>query len=190
MAKRYYDLALETNQEAYFPVKLSLIKLRIRDFWDRLTHGNVNPIQDEKESRPPRTFKEWIITFLENDEEEEARYAQLYGQYDDADGMRAGGPAGRRTDSERRNEDNGYYDDLDLDIDENLLEGLVIVTLAATLLILVYIRQQRLRQRENANNAAAAGAGPANNNNNNDRGLFPQPGQPEFGQWVAGGVGH
>lgn len=52
MAKRYYDLALETNQEAYFPVKLSLIKLRIRDFWDRLTHGNVNPIQDEKGKCP------------------------------------------------------------------------------------------------------------------------------------------
>lgn len=48
IAKRYYDLALETNQEAYLPVKLSLIKLRIRDFWDRITHGNVNPIQDEK----------------------------------------------------------------------------------------------------------------------------------------------
>jgi SEL1 protein len=132
---------------------------------------------------------------LENDEEEEARYhAQLYGQHDDADEMLTGGSAGRRTDSERRNEDNGYYDDLDLDIDESLLEGLVIVALAATLLILVYVRQQRNRQRENANNAAAAGAGGQGpgpvNNNNNDRGLFPQPGQPEFGQWVAGGVGH
>lgn len=47
MAKRYYDLALETNQEAYLPVKLSLIKLRIRHFWNRLTNGDVNPIQDE-----------------------------------------------------------------------------------------------------------------------------------------------
>lgn len=48
MAKRYYDLALETNREAYFPVKLSLIKLRMRHFWNRITNGNVNPIQDEK----------------------------------------------------------------------------------------------------------------------------------------------
>jgi SEL1 protein len=48
MAKRYYDLALETNREAYFPVKLSLIKLRMRHFWNRITNGNVNPIQDEE----------------------------------------------------------------------------------------------------------------------------------------------
>lgn len=48
MAKRYYDLALETNQEAYLPVKLSLIKLRIRHFWNRITRGSVNPIRDEK----------------------------------------------------------------------------------------------------------------------------------------------
>jgi SEL1 protein len=47
MAKRFYDLALETNEEAYLPVKLSLIKLRIRSFWNRITYGNVNPIQDD-----------------------------------------------------------------------------------------------------------------------------------------------
>ena len=33
MAKRHYDLALATNTEAYFPVTLSLIRLRIRKFW-------------------------------------------------------------------------------------------------------------------------------------------------------------
>lgn len=48
MAKRYYDLALATNQEAYFPVKLSLIKLRIRHLWNRITNGKVNPIRDEE----------------------------------------------------------------------------------------------------------------------------------------------
>jgi SEL1 protein len=225
IAKRYYDLALETNQEAYLPVKLSLIKLRIRDFWDRITNGNVNPIQDEAgecnnllknfpfkleigpltqcclETRPARTFKEWIITFLENDDEEEARYqAQLYGQREDGNEILTGGSTGRRAENDRRNEDTGYYDELDLDIDESLLEGLVIVALAATLLILVYVRQQRNRQRENANNAGAAPAAGRqvpnnninnnNNNDNNDRGLFPQPGQPEFRQWVAGGIGH
>jgi SEL1 protein len=51
MAKRYYDLALETNQEAYLPVKLSLIKLRIRSFWNRISNGNVNPIKDETGER-------------------------------------------------------------------------------------------------------------------------------------------
>lgn len=89
-----------------------------------------------------------------------------------------------RRDADR---EDGFYDDLDLDIDENLLEGLIIVALAATLLILVYVRQQRNRQRENA---GAAGGVPGVPPGGDDRGMFPQPGQPEFAQWVAGGVGH
>jgi SEL1 protein len=83
--------------------------------------------------------------------------------------------------------EDGYYDDLELDIDESVLEGLIILSLAATLMVLVYLRQQRNnRQRPNDNqNANAIGQA-----NANDRGFFPRPGEPEFGQWVAGGVGH
>lgn len=47
MAKRYYDLALETNDEAYLPVKLGLAKLRIRSYWNRVTRGKANSIQPE-----------------------------------------------------------------------------------------------------------------------------------------------
>ena len=48
MAKRYYDLALETSDAAYLPVKLALLKLRARAWWDGITHGNVNPIQEDE----------------------------------------------------------------------------------------------------------------------------------------------
>jgi SEL1 protein len=48
MAKRYYDLALDTNKEAYLPVKLSLLKLRARGYWNRITNGNINPIRDDE----------------------------------------------------------------------------------------------------------------------------------------------
>jgi SEL1 protein len=48
MAKRYYDLALEANAEAYLPVKLSLIKLRMRSYWNKITNGKVNSIQEEE----------------------------------------------------------------------------------------------------------------------------------------------
>lgn len=48
MAKRYYDLALDTNAEAYLPVKLSLLKLRARGYWNRITNGNINPIRDDE----------------------------------------------------------------------------------------------------------------------------------------------
>ncbi|OOF95415.1 hypothetical protein ASPCADRAFT_207892 [Aspergillus carbonarius ITEM 5010] len=178
MAKRYYDLALETSSEAYLPVKLSLLKLRMRAYWNWLTNGDINPIQEEEEVRPHRTLKEWIAAFIENDEEEEANYrAQMYKRDEDEDDLMSS----NRLDD--RHED-GYYDELELDIDESVLEGLIIVGLAATLLALVYLRQQRNRQRQNDGGANAAAG------NANDRGLFPRPGEPEFAQWVAGGVGH
>ena len=97
--------------------------------------------------------------------------------------------------------EDGYYDDLDLDIDENLLEGIIMIGLVGVLLVLVYVRQQRIRQRANANNEAARGvggddgggaanAGAGGGRENDDRGFFPRPEDPEFAQWVAGGVGH
>jgi SEL1 protein len=135
------------------------------------------------EPKPRRTLSEWIATFIENDEQEEADYrAQLYKQGEgDEDDLLSGGDHHRLDDQE-----DGYYDDLDLDLDESVLEGLIILSLAATLMVLVYMRQQRNRQRPNDNqNANAAGQA-----NANDRGFFPRPGEPEFGQWVAGGVGH
>ncbi|PYH45660.1 ubiquitin ligase complex subunit HRD3 [Aspergillus saccharolyticus JOP 1030-1] len=195
MAKRYYDLALETSPEAYLPVKLSLLKLRMRGYWNWLTNGEINPIQEEKAAKPHRTLKEWIAAFIENDEEEEANYrAQLYkrGEDEEDDLMSAGG--GRLD-----HHDDGYYDDLDLDIDESVLEGLIIVGLAATLLVLVWMRQQRNRQRPegvggangNANaNANVAAGGGGGGGVFGDRGFFPRPGDPEFAQWAAGGVGH
>ena len=47
LAKRYYDQSLATNEEAYLPVTLSLLKLRARSAWNTFTHGRVNSIQDE-----------------------------------------------------------------------------------------------------------------------------------------------
>ena len=49
LAKRFYDLALETNQkEAYLPVKLALMKLRVRSYWNEVTDGEVNSIKDDE----------------------------------------------------------------------------------------------------------------------------------------------
>lgn len=66
MAKRYYDLALETNKEAYLPVKLSLIKLRIRHLWNRITNGNVNPIQEEPGKNYTHTLGLNFNSYLED----------------------------------------------------------------------------------------------------------------------------
>lgn len=91
---------------------------------------------------------------------------------------------GTNTDSQDDNHNDGYYDELEMDIDESILEGLIIFCLAAILLVLIYIRQQRNRPRPNENRANPGAPG------NDDGGFFPQPGQPEFRQWVAGGIGH
>ncbi|KAL4880156.1 ubiquitin-protein ligase Sel1/Ubx2 [Aspergillus karnatakaensis] len=182
MAKRYYDLALSTSSEAYLPVKLSLLKLRARSAWNRFTNGKINSIQEDDEPRPRRTLSEWIAAFIENDEQEDAEYrAQLYKQGEGDDDELLSGSDHHRLDDQ----EDGYYDELDLDLDESVLEGLIILSLAATLMVLVYMRQQRNRQRPNDNQNQNAGQA-----NANDRGFFPRPGEPEFGQWVAGGVGH
>jgi len=48
LAKRFYDQALEANKvEAYLPVQLALVKLRVRSWWNSVTHGKVNSIRDE-----------------------------------------------------------------------------------------------------------------------------------------------
>lgn len=54
LAKRHYDLALETNpREAYLPVVLALYKLRFRSWWNTVTNGNVKSIQEEPGKRLP-----------------------------------------------------------------------------------------------------------------------------------------
>ena len=47
LAKRFYDEALETNQESYLPVKLALMKLRWRSWWSGVLGEEVNLIKDE-----------------------------------------------------------------------------------------------------------------------------------------------
>ncbi|KAJ5725352.1 Tetratricopeptide-like helical [Penicillium malachiteum] len=190
MAKRYYDLALETNKEAYLPVKLSLLKLRARGYWNRITNGNINPIRDDEDVKLRRTLGEWFAAFFENAQVD--YYADLY-----PDAFHGGAEDDGYRGLESDHPD-GYYDDLEFDIDEGMLEGLLIVGLAATLLVLVYIRQQQQQRNRQNQNAANQANGNANANANanvnanagNDRGFFPQPGDPEFAQWVAGGVGH
>jgi SEL1 protein len=66
LAKRFYDQALETNKEAYLPVKLSLLKLRLRSAWNKFTRGGVNSIQDEPGEKSTLCFLPfslWQLTF-------------------------------------------------------------------------------------------------------------------------------
>jgi SEL1 protein len=86
----------------------------------------------------------------------------------------------------------GFYDDI---IDDGILESFIIIGLAAALVFLIYYRQQHQLAHRRGEEAARAQQGeqPApegQQQQQEDRGVFPQPGDPDFGQWVAGGVGH
>ncbi|AEO70498.1 7e520b0f-1dc4-4cdc-b0a4-7a68af0932e5 [Thermothielavioides terrestris] len=188
LAKRYYDAALETNEEAYLPVKLSLLKLRIKSAWNTFTHGGINSIQDEPTPKQEWSLREWINNFVQDDVEyydEVDAFDDLY----DENGMPGGDP---------------------LDFDDGVMESVVILGLAAALAFLVMYRQHRqqaARRREEETRrqqqqqqqqpppqqAGVPGRAAAENQQQpeqQDRGLFPQPGDPDFGQWAVGGVGH
>ena len=179
LAKRFYDQALETNEESYLPVKLALVKLRIRSFWNTITNGKVNSIRSEPGaySSPPLTpllrflpsryistdsspepkkdwsFSEWLNTFLEDPH---PYYGEGASDDDYVDSPIAEGMPGG---------DDDYYDN----IDENIVESFIIIGLMATLAFLVYYRNQRAlghrRELEGAQNGgdAVVGSSVANN---------------------------
>ena len=87
--------------------------------------------------------------------------------------------------------DDEIYDDL---VDDGILESFIIITLAAALVWLIYYRQQRQlahrRQEEVARAQQAGQPEPVPQEQQPDGGFFPQPGDPGFPGWVAGGIGH
>jgi len=182
LAKRFYDQALETNKEAYLPVNMALLKLRLRSAWNTITRGKVNPIRDEPTHHKRYSLMEWVANFLEADLEQ---YEQQLAREDDAD--------------EWDTTATGHIPGEDLydDIDDGIIETFIIVGIAAALAFLVYLRQQRqLQQRRQREEHQAGGQpppppqdqqqGPGQRN----RGMFPDPGDPDYMNWAVGGVGH
>lgn len=148
LAKRFYDLALETNSEAYLPVTLSLLKLRARAFWNTITHGGINDIG------PPEPKKKVSLReFLNNWYAEAEAAAEGYDD-DEVVGVPPDGTA-----------DEFGYDEVPFE--DDLAESLLILGLAAAIAILVYIRQHRQqanarRQEEERRQGGAAPAAGAN----------------------------
>lgn len=127
------------------------------------------------------SLSEWINNFLQDDTQ---YYDDLYDDLYDDEGMPGGDP---------------------LDFEDGVMESLVILGLVAALVFLLMYRQQRQqmarrrdeetrRQQQQQHGGAhgeAAGAGQqAQQQQQQERGFFPQPGEPGFGQWGVGGIGH
>ena len=177
LAKRYYDIALATNEEAYLPVTLSLLKLRIRSAWNTLTHGQINSIQDEPAPARSWSFGEWVDKFINSDHhygDEQDLYDDLY----DEDGYV---------------DEGSDYDDYD-DLDElSFLEPFLIVGLAAAIMFLLYYRQQRQLAAQRALEREEEEERLRQQQRQQRRqqgGMFPAPGDPGQFDWLAGGVGH
>ena len=192
LAKRYYDQSLETNVEAYLPVTLALFKLRLRSWWNGVSGGKAKGISDSETDKPRRSLTDWFNEFLLAElgalDEEMAQQERM--EYDEG--------GADEWDTATAMGDEALYDDL---ITDQFFEALMFAVLAAGLAVLVWYRQLvRHRQQgeagnnqQNAQNQQAANA-PANQEaqqrQERNRGGFPRPGDPDFGNWAAGGVGH
>ncbi|KAI1334109.1 hypothetical protein F5Y15DRAFT_313632 [Xylariaceae sp. FL0016] len=166
LAKRYYDQALETNEEAYLPVTLSLLKLRLRSAWNTITHGRINSIRDEPSPKKDWSLSEWVANFFQDDS---LYYDDPYEDlYDDRIAGSDGEPMGEE------------FDDLD-----GVIESILIIGLIGAIGFLMWYRAQRQQaHRQAQDNAVRQGAAAG------QRRPFPQAGDPNFGGWGPGGIGH
>ncbi|CAH0056666.1 unnamed protein product [Clonostachys solani] len=166
LAKRYYDHALTVNKEAYLPVTLSLLKLRLRSAWNTVTHGPIHSIQDEPKLKKDWSLGEWIANFIKDDRyfDEEIRIEDIV---DDPIGTGEG----------------DFQDD-------GVIESLLIIGVMAALVFLLWWRQRMQQAHAQAEEAARRRAqglppqppqagGPGNN-------LNPDDG---FAAWAGGGLG-
>ncbi|PSN66594.1 HCP-like protein [Corynespora cassiicola Philippines] len=179
LAKRHYDMALETNpREAYLPVVLALYKLRFRSWWNTITNGDIKSIEEEPVIKKEWSLSEWLSAFLE------AEFAGWEIDPDDLDDTTMpGGDA-----------DYGYDD-----LDSEILDALIILGLTGALAFLLYYRTQRQRRQEEERRRqqlqqAALGqpgvqlppqAPPQPPQGNG--GMFPNPNDPM--NWAGGGLG-
>ncbi|KAJ6589807.1 hypothetical protein DFH09DRAFT_1140159 [Mycena vulgaris] len=89
LAKRHYDLALETNGEASLPVYLSLFKLYVRSIWHTLMGGkgglNIWTLDEDDISMPPKAAD--IRALDTKDASEEPALEQERAYLDEEDGI-------------------------------------------------------------------------------------------------------
>ncbi|KAK9777249.1 hypothetical protein SCAR479_05978 [Seiridium cardinale] len=172
LAKRYYDHALETNDEAYLPVTISLLRLRMRSAWNTFTNGDINSIRDEPSKKKDWSLSEWVANFLSDE-----RFQFDDGQYDDLYDEGIVGSDGQPFDE----------DDL-----EGVVDSLIILFIAAAIVALVWYRNARQQAHREAEDNAARAGGVGRPPAPQPRAV-PQPGIPglqPFQPLGAGGIGH
>jgi len=189
LAKRYYDMASMANTEAYLPVTLALLKLRLRSFWNRVVGGKINSIGRDDlavklDSTPKWTFtqafKDILRRWTENPDLPPAPVEDEGGEFGGGDGFIPTDPD---------------YEDFD----EDYVESLIILGLCGAVALLLWWRNMRNvrferdqaagNEQEREENVAAAAAEGRMVEDEAGRGMFPDPNDPnnpEFARWIGG----
>lgn len=207
LAKRHYDLSFETNAEAYLPVTLALMRLRVRSWWNGVTGGAATGINEGETKPKTRSISEWFWSVLDaelNAYDAEGTFGGRGADGGQGADRQGGGGNGEEWDAGAVDDLYGY-DDLD---EDGILEGVIFAGLAAALAVAVWYRHNVVRGRRrdlDGNGNGAAGHQPADANadagagqdaqapaagQQGDRGMFPAPGDPDYANWAAGGIGH
>lgn len=180
LAKRSYDHALSIDQDAYLPVKLSLIKMNIKYYWEWITGHEVGPALDTDRNTKDKDTRSSAATSRERKQVDQKRYdigEEMERQYK----MKK---QKEREEQERMGEDNLFSDDpyaLDEFSEDELFESLLILSLCLLVGYLVYVRQFRFgggnnqqQQQQQQQQGFMAGFNnpvpPPNANNPNDNG--------------------
>jgi SEL1 protein len=85
LAKRYYDLSLYSAPDGYLPVKLALIQLYVKSWWNRISGGKIRSIKPENTPDIGVLWKQFWRKWSELD--------YKYWLVDDGDEVEPGAPA-------------------------------------------------------------------------------------------------
>lgn len=138
LAKRAYDQALNIDQDAYLPVKLSLIKMYAKYYWEWISGHEVGPaLQSGDGDEDTVTKKKKVDSQKQYDigEEMERQY-KMKKQKEREEQERLGedGPFGDNDDP---------YNLDDYSEEDELFESLLILSLCLLVGYLIYVRQFR-----------------------------------------------
>ncbi|CAO3656727.1 unnamed protein product [Mucor hiemalis] len=156
LAKRSYDLALSNDQNAYLPVKLSLIKMYAKYYWEWLNGHEVGPaLPADGNSEVNNKRKRKEVEQDKNDwddigEEMKHKYKIMKQK--------------EREENEGEEVSDDPYALGDLSEEDELITSLLILGLCMLIGYLLYVRQFQF-----------GGGGGGNNNNNNNINGVPQP---------------
>jgi SEL1 protein len=160
LAKRWYDSSLHYNREAYLIVKLSLIKLRARYYWNYFFGRDVGrPLSSSDDAQPAEDekFTSWTAWWSKaiKKKNNDIQRKIMDDNRPDWDIGEEGEHLTRQYDRHRRqnelDEEDGLYeggsgmDDEEYSEEDELVESLMILGLCVLVGWLVYVRQFRFQ---------------------------------------------